>query len=234
MVHKKGKFLNFCFSCIPGAGQMYQGFMKRGVSIMIVFFGMLALISYLGIDELIFCLPIIWFYGFFDGIHLNSLPDNEYAQLRDEYLFMSDDLPQLKLKKLRVPAAIVLILLGSYSLFRTAINYLIYEDILFWDSPVVNLIYDIFPKILFSILIIFLGVYLIVGKKKEMENEEDDFYQRDRSYFASDFLDEVEDRSLTDDVPESMEQHDEDAGFPESVLMQEEGQPVEEKEGGEV
>ena len=147
---------------------------------------------------------------------------------------MSDDLPQLKLKKLRVPAAIVLILLGSYSLFRTAINYLIYEDILFWDSPVVNLVYDIFPKILFSILIIFLGVYLIVGKKKEMENEEDDFYQRDRSYFASDFLDEVEDRSLTDDVPESMEQHDEDAGFPESVLMQEEGQPVEEKEGGEV
>lgn len=234
MVHKKGKFLNFCFSCIPGAGQMYQGFMKRGVSIMIVFFGMLALISYLGIDELIFCLPIIWFYGFFDGIHLNSLPDNEYAQLRDEYLFMSDDLPQLKLKKLRVPAAIVLILLGSYSLFRTAINYLIYEDILFWDSPAVNLVYDIFPKILFSIFIIFLGVYLIVGKKKEMENEEDDFYQRDRSYFASDFLDEVEDRSLTDDVPESMEQHDEDAGFPESVLMQEEGQPVEEKEGGEV
>ena len=44
----------------------------------------------------------------------------------------------------------------------------------------------------------------------------------------------MEDRSLTDDVPESMEQHDEDAGFPESVLMQEEGQPVEEKEGGEV
>ena len=33
---KKSMFLTFCFSFIPGAGQMYQGYMKRGLSLMIL------------------------------------------------------------------------------------------------------------------------------------------------------------------------------------------------------
>ena len=231
MAHKKGKFLNFCFSCIPGAGQMYQGFMKRGVSIMVVFFGMLALISYFGIDELIFCLPIIWFYGFFDGIHLNSLPDSEYAQLRDEFLFMSDELPQLRLKKLRVPAAVTLILLGGYGLFRTIINYMIWEELLFWDSPAARLIYDLLPKMLFSVLIIFIGVYLIAGKKKEMEDEdyeEDGFYQGARSYTVSGLSDEMKNSVFTENVQETAERSDEGAEL-ESVLIPEGSQPEEER-----
>jgi len=234
MVHKKGKFLNFCFSCIPGAGQMYQGFMKRGVSIMLIFFGMLALISYLGIDELIFCLPVIWCYGFFDGIHLNSLPDSEYEQLQDEYLFInvSDKMPQIRLKKLRIPAAVVLILFGSYSLFRTVINFMIYEGFLFWDSPVTNLVYDSFPKVLFSVLIIVLGIYLIIGKKKEMEEYEENVYQKEGSYLGAGFLNSAEDDGMAGDTPESSENYDEAAEFPESVLV-EEGQPEEEKEEGE-
>ena len=38
MKRKKGKFLTFCFSCIPGAGQMFLGFFKEGVSLMTMFF----------------------------------------------------------------------------------------------------------------------------------------------------------------------------------------------------
>ena len=34
---KKNAFLTFIFACIPGAGQMYYGYMKRGLS-MITFF----------------------------------------------------------------------------------------------------------------------------------------------------------------------------------------------------
>ena len=34
---KKGKFLTFCFSMMPGAAQMYMGFMKMGVSQMLLF-----------------------------------------------------------------------------------------------------------------------------------------------------------------------------------------------------
>lgn len=181
MMHKKSKFLNFCFSCLPGAGQMYQGFMKRGVSIMALFFGMLALISYFGIDELIFCLPVIWFYGFFDGIHRNSLPDNEYMQLKDGYLFVDDDFGQLDLKKYRIPAAVLLIFIGGYSLIRTFVYGLIINQFegFYWDSPIVNIIDNVLPKTVLSIVIIWLGVYLISGKKKEIEEDfkEKTFYQ---------------------------------------------------------
>ena len=30
---KKNGFLTFIFACIPGAGQMYYGYMQRGLSI---------------------------------------------------------------------------------------------------------------------------------------------------------------------------------------------------------
>lgn len=44
MTKKKSGFLTFCFSLMPGAGEMYMGFMKQGVSIMaffwlLIFFG---------------------------------------------------------------------------------------------------------------------------------------------------------------------------------------------------
>jgi TM2 domain-containing membrane protein YozV len=38
MIKKKNSFLTFIFSLIPGAGQMYLGFMKRGLSLMSCFF----------------------------------------------------------------------------------------------------------------------------------------------------------------------------------------------------
>ena len=40
---RKNKFLTFCFALIPGVGQLYQGYMKRGVSLMILFWGLSAM-----------------------------------------------------------------------------------------------------------------------------------------------------------------------------------------------
>lgn len=37
MTRKKRGFWTFCFSLIPGAGEMYLGFMKRGLSMMCLF-----------------------------------------------------------------------------------------------------------------------------------------------------------------------------------------------------
>ena len=33
---KKNGFLTFIFACIPGAGQMYYGYMQRGLSIAMI------------------------------------------------------------------------------------------------------------------------------------------------------------------------------------------------------
>ena len=39
---KKSRFLSFCFSFLPGAAEMYMGFMKTGMSLMLVFFLLIA------------------------------------------------------------------------------------------------------------------------------------------------------------------------------------------------
>lgn len=65
---KKNGLLTFIFACIPGAGQMYYGYMKRGLALLSIFcigVGLGALVGPL----LIIC-PIIWMYSFFDTYDL--------------------------------------------------------------------------------------------------------------------------------------------------------------------
>ena len=46
MTKKKSGFLTFCFSLMPGAGEMYMGFMKQGVSIMAFFWLLIFLAAF--------------------------------------------------------------------------------------------------------------------------------------------------------------------------------------------
>ena len=78
MTRQKGKFLTFCFSLVPGAGQMYLGFMKQGLSLMTVFAALCAFSTWLAIGPLLLFAPIIWFYSFFDVINKNSLDPEEF------------------------------------------------------------------------------------------------------------------------------------------------------------
>lgn len=61
---KKNAFLTFVFACIPGAGQMYYGYMHRGLS-MITAFCVLTAVGTI-IPPLLLAAPIIWMYSFFD------------------------------------------------------------------------------------------------------------------------------------------------------------------------
>ena len=66
MIRKKSKGWTFIFSLLPGAGEMYMGFMKQGVSIMGLFFATIAVAATLNIGPLTIVLPIIWCYSFFN------------------------------------------------------------------------------------------------------------------------------------------------------------------------
>ncbi len=172
MTQKKNGFLNFCFSLLPGAGQMYQGYMKRGVSIMTLFFGWLCVVSYVRLDGLLFFIPVIWFFGFFDALHRNALSDAQRQENPDEFLFIdSNKLDKAALQKLRIPAAIVLLLIGVYGLMRMGLHLLIDFGMLSWESNWVVLVYDSFPEMAFAGIIILIGVYLIFGKREEIRDE---------------------------------------------------------------
>ena len=63
------KTLTLALSMIPGAGHMYLGYQRKGLLIMGAFFFSVFFMGWLGISFLLFLLPLIWFYSFFDAMH---------------------------------------------------------------------------------------------------------------------------------------------------------------------
>ncbi len=70
---KKNRFLTFCFSALPGAAEMYMGFMKMGVSLMLLFFLVCILSAWLYQGALVMIAIVVWFYSFFHANHLAGL-----------------------------------------------------------------------------------------------------------------------------------------------------------------
>ncbi len=174
---KKGRFLSFCFSLLPGAAEMYMGFMKAGVSMMVLFFAIIALAAWINQAVLAMLCIVVWFYGFFHANHLASLPDEEFSQVKDEYLFGMDELPGVSgfVEKYHKWVAWILIFLGICFLWNSV------TDLLFDVLPDA---YDFIPRMMWKVgnyipsfvigaVIIFAGIKMISGKKvTPLEDEE--------------------------------------------------------------
>lgn len=170
MKQKKNKILRFIFSLLPGAGEMYMGFMKMGLSLMTLFFTIIAISSFLRFDFLIFICIVIWFYSFFNVHNIAGMPEEEFYMLEDKYLIHFNQLlPENFILKFRnKTVGIFLIILGLYTLsaeiWRVTIH-LLPDDI----ALVVDSIFYNSPRFLVGIGIIILGIYMIRGKKKQLD-----------------------------------------------------------------
>lgn len=171
MIRKKNKFLTFVFSMLPGAGHMYMGFMKIGLSFMSVFFFLIFLSTWLDTGPLLFIAPLIWFYSFFDCANRVSLDDDRFLLLEDKYLFSLDKLVKLDkdvFEKRRLATGVLLLFFGIYLLLENIMNviqrYIPYEiyEVIYYSTRQV-------PQLIIGIAIIGVGVKLIQGKKKESE-----------------------------------------------------------------
>ena len=92
MTKKKNRFIRFILSFLPGAGEMYMGFMKMGLSLMSLFFCILATAIFLDLGPLLFIVAIVWFYGFFHVHNLASLSEEEFVAVEDEYIHLASQL----------------------------------------------------------------------------------------------------------------------------------------------
>ena len=159
MKKKKNKFFTLLFSMMFGAGQMYMGFMKQGLSLMTATAVIIFLGSWLNIGPILFALPVLWFYSFFDSINKMSLSDEEFHNLDDCYFFIQN-IENVQIKKLITKynnmIAVVLILLGVSVLGENILDYWNY-----WNAS----------RILFAIVIIVIGVKMIIGKKSELDTQ---------------------------------------------------------------
>lgn len=69
---KKNPFLTFCCACVPGCGQMYLGYMRRGLSLSAFFWGLSILTISVETPLLAFLLPVLWAFAFFDSFNLRN------------------------------------------------------------------------------------------------------------------------------------------------------------------
>lgn len=172
--HRKNPFLTFCFSCIPGAGQMYLGFLKRGCSLLLLFSGTIAIAGFLNLEFLLFLIPVLWFFSFFDALNINGMPDEKYAELTDGFLVPEDSQisHHLNLTSYRIPFAIILILFGIIWLLQN-ISDLFTRLGIPYIGYYMRHITSIFPQFILSVALIWLGIHLIATKKQELVQEAD-------------------------------------------------------------
>lgn len=174
MTKKRNKFLTVLFSLIPGAGHMFMGFMKQGVSVMALFFLIILFSSWLGIGPLLYALPVLWFYAFFSSINLAWADEQQFAEAEDRYLIKTEYLSQVN-KKLsgrgRLYCGILLLVFGLYLIFSRLIS-----NFYFVLQPQISELFfnvlNIFPQLFLGTVIIIVGVRLIVGKRKELKKHD--------------------------------------------------------------
>lgn len=155
---------------------MYMGFMKQGVSIMCAFFLFIFLGDWLNIGALLYALPVLWFYSFFDGINKMSMDDEDFYCLEDRYLFIEKlDFESLSrfVKKNNILIAVLLILIGGSSLFNVFVELIGRLINFYYINELARFVRWFVPQTVFALFIIWLGVKLINGKKKSLEDKKE-------------------------------------------------------------
>lgn len=171
-MNKKNGFWLFVTSCLSGCGQMYQGYMKRGLSLLLAFFVLIGLSGFLHLSYLTVLLPVMWVYAFFDSYNLRSQLETGTAQ-PDAYLFGLSDMDSQQmnalLRKRHSVVGWVLVALGGYMLWDTAIEQLRFlqgtwmYSFLRWDLP----------RLAMTVGIIALGLWFIRGPRAKAVPEDD-------------------------------------------------------------
>ncbi len=153
---------------------MYMGFMKNGISLMAIFFLSFIIPSVLrSSDVFVLIAVLIWFYSFFHARNLADCSEEEFNGLPDEYIwesFADGRKIQISNPALRKWGAAILIFYGVVLLWHnlsSIIYHLIPEGLWEYLSPLVDQV----PQVVVALIIIAIGIYMIMGKKEELDGE---------------------------------------------------------------
>ena len=186
MKKKKNRFLLFCFSFLPGAGEMYFGLMKTGISLLSIFAVSVMVTGYIQLGVLMFVPFVIWTYSFFHANNMGAMNDEEFRRMEDGYLFgfgeKESGLKGFFAKKYRKAFAIILMVLGVTMLWQSfcrVLRHIFGSDFYFeYISRYTGIISDDIPRVIVALVIIWFGVKLIRGKKEELDRLEESGEQR--------------------------------------------------------
>lgn len=161
MTNQKNRFFTLIFSCCPGAGEMYLGLYKQGISLMVLFFGGAAFSAWTRWEELLLFLPIVWCYSFFHTHNLRLMPAEKFDQIEDKFLF--EDRVEFGwnwkiTEKHRRLIGWFLLLVAVSVFWKMGLRFLGY----YWDMP--NLFWyfsDSIPQILMALIVLYAALRLM-------------------------------------------------------------------------
>ena len=200
---KKNGILTFLFAFVPGAGQMYQGYMKRGLSLVLMA-AAICMASAL-IPRIVVVLLVVFMYSFFDTFNLRAQISMGTAP-EDDYLVHFDPQDKRLARMMMDSHKLVgwaLIALGAMVAYQNIIMRVLGDVMWRWgqNSPFFRAVYlmlDELPEVVVCVALIICGVWLVRGpkgkkvhRKKAEEPEDEDF----REYTAAEA-----------DVPEAPEE----------------------------
>ena len=173
---RKSKGLAVFFGLLPGAGHMYLGKMKRGLTFMALFSGIIAVASLMEMGVVILALPVLWFYAFFDNLNLASMLPEQRDAVPDEFFFgfwtkePVNQNPFFKKRNLFLGWGFIAV--GGVMLFRMVVGGILDWAQRFFDQYQLDLswlwsIYHNLPQIVIAVLIIVLGAHFVRGGKKK-------------------------------------------------------------------
>lgn len=171
---KKNQFFTFLLSFLPGAAEMYMGFMRNGISMMAVFCLSIVIPSVLRIsDVFVLFTGLIWFYSFFHARNIAACNEEDFQKLEDDFIwssFVNERNIKVSNPTLRKWGAGILIIFGVVLLWQnmSRMIYRLIPDSL-WDiiAPLVDQV----PEVVIAVLIIYIGVHMIMGKKEELDGD---------------------------------------------------------------
>lgn len=170
----KNGFLLFITSCLSGCGQMYQGYMKRGLSLLLAFFLVIFVSTYFYLGTLVLFLPVIWAYAFFDSYSLRSQISAGTAP-EDAFLFGLSDMDSKRLgellRKRHSLIGWVLVLLGAYMLYDMVLDQLGGLFFGWFGEWLYSLLRYSLPRVVITVLVILLGLWFIRGPKAPAEDD---------------------------------------------------------------
>ena len=174
----KNGFLLFITSCLSGCGQMYQGYMKRGLSLLLSFFLVIFVSTYFYLGTLVLFLPVIWLYAFFDSYSLRSQLAAGTAP-EDAFLFGLSDMDSKRLgellRKRHSLIGWVLVAVGAYMLYDILLDQLA-NLLVGWTvfgSRLVGVLRYGVPRVVITVLVILLGLWFIRGPKAKAPIDDD-------------------------------------------------------------
>ena len=172
---QKNGILTFLFAFIPGAGQMYQGYMKRGLSLILMCCA-ICMVAAL-ISPAAFFLIVVWMYSFFDTFNLRAQIATGTAPA-DDYLVHFDHkdkrLVQMMLDSHKLVGWTLIafgVLIAYENILMNALNDLMWR----WgkDNPFFRAFYlvmDQLPQVVVCVALIICGIWLVKGPRTAKKN----------------------------------------------------------------